>query len=118
MMVMPLTCAFTSKRRLTLLNVFRAAAIASAEMPHPDARAAAAVAFQTLYSPANGNSKSAHGWPSRRTVQEVRPGSRRKFVTFQFARGPAPYRSTGQNGLRKQRSRLGLSVAPAATPSN
>ena len=52
--------------------------------------AAAAVAFQTLYSPASGNSRSAHGWPSCTTVHVVRAGSKRTLLTFQFARGPAP----------------------------
>ena len=33
MIVMPFTCAFTSKRRLTLLNAFSAAPISSLEMP-------------------------------------------------------------------------------------
>ena len=45
MMVMPFTCARTSSRRLTLLKVFSAVAIASCEMPQPAAKAAAAVAF-------------------------------------------------------------------------
>ena len=69
MMVMPFTCAFTSRRRFTLLKVFSAAAIASFGTPQEAASAAAAVAFQTLYSPASGNSRSAQGWPSCRTVQ-------------------------------------------------
>src|SRR6266496_4262302 len=107
MIVMPFTCAFTSRRRFTLLKVFRAAAIAFFGTSQDDANAAAAVAFQTLYSPAKANSRSAQGCPLCRTVHDVRAGSRRRFVIFQFASGPVPYCSTGQKALAKQRSRLG-----------
>src|SRR5579871_151143 len=117
MIVIPFTCAFTSSRRFTLLNVFNASAIAVFGTPHDSAIAAAAVAFHTLYSPASGNSRSAQGLPSRNTVQLVRSVSRRRSETRQLARGPAPYRSTGQNALARQRSRLGLSFAPPAAPS-
>ena len=64
--------------------------MASFDTPQDEARAAAAVAFQTLYSPASGNSKSAQGLASRKTVHVVRFGSRRRSVTLQLERGPAP----------------------------
>src|ERR1700716_2934461 len=97
MMVIPLTCARTSRRRFTLLKVFNAEAISSLGTPQADARAAAAVAFNTLYSPASGNSKSAHGSPFFSTDHEVRAGSSRKFASRHMAEALLPYRSTGQN---------------------
>src|SRR5437667_9380254 len=51
MMVMPFTSARTSRGRFTLLKVFSAVLILSFEIPQPAAKAAAAVAFKTLYSP-------------------------------------------------------------------
>src|SRR5713226_3696583 len=90
MMVIPFTCARTSRRRFTLLKVFKAAAICSFEIPHPDAKAEAAVAFSTLYSPARANSKSDHGSPLRSTDHEVRAGSRRRLVTLHVADGLLP----------------------------
>src|SRR5580704_14015819 len=113
-MVIPFTCAFTSSRRFTLLNVFSAAAISSFEIPYAAARAAAAVAFHTLYSPASGNSRSAQACPLCNTDHEVRPASNFRFVIRHSERALAPYLSTGQKALLKQRSRLGLSpVSPA-----
>ena len=50
--VMPLITARTSRRRLTLLKVAIASAIAAVGMPAAAARAAAAVAFRALCSPA------------------------------------------------------------------
>src|SRR4030081_3469683 len=112
MIVTPFTCAFTSRRRFTLLKVFSAAEISSFVIPHCAASAAAAVAFQTLYSPAKGNWKSAHAWPFRRTDHEVCAGSSRRFAICQSDRGPAPYRSTGEKALLKHRSRLALTETP------
>src|SRR5216683_5435461 len=73
--VMPLTSAFTSSRRFTLLKLCSARAITSEEMPQFAAIAAAALAFQTLYSPARGNSNSPHGLPFRKRDQRVLVGS-------------------------------------------
>src|SRR5271165_2074260 len=102
MMVMPFTFARTSSRRLTLLKVFNAAEISSLGTPHPAAIAAAAVAFHTLYSPATAYSKSAHGFPSRRTDHAVRPGSKCRSVIRQVAFEAEPYRSTGQKARARQ----------------
>src|SRR5207249_10624746 len=79
MIVMPLTSARTSRRRFTLLNVFSAVLILSFEMLQPTAKAAAAVAFKTLYSPPRENSKSAQCSPLCSTDQLVRAGSSRKI---------------------------------------
>src|SRR5580704_14129975 len=106
MIVIPFTRARTSRRRFTLLNVFNAAEISSLETPQSTAKAAAAVAFQTLYSPASENSKSAQGSLLRSTVQVVRAGSKRRFVIRHADLALVPYRSTGQNARSKQRSRL------------
>src|ERR1035438_8102089 len=98
MMVMPFTCALTSKRRFTLLKVFSAAAISSFEMPYAAARAAAEVAFHTLYSPARGNSRSAQARPLCNTDHDVRPASSFRFVIRQCERSAAPYRSEDHRG--------------------
>ena len=89
-MVMPLTSAFTSRRRFTLLKVFRALAIASGEMPQSAARAAAALAFHTLYSPAKGNSNSAQSLPSRSKDHPVLDDSNFRSAICQAARLLAP----------------------------
>src|SRR3954454_22640028 len=118
MIVMPLTWALTSRRRFTLLKLFKASAMSFGAIPHEAARAAAAVAFHTLYSPARANSKSAQCALLCSTDQVVAPGSRRKLVTFQLARGPAPYRSIGLKAFARLRSRLALSILSPAAPSN
>src|SRR5947209_18882878 len=104
MIVMPLTSARTSRRRFTLMNVFSAVVILSFEMLQPTAKAAAAVAFKTLYSPPRENSKSAQCSPSCSTDQLVRAGSSRRFVIRQVEFCVAPYRSTGQ---RSEERRVG-----------
>ena len=83
MMVMPLISAFTSRRRFTLRKVASAWAIASFEIPQSHASAAAAVAFQTLYSPPSANSKSAQRFP----VAEHRP-TRTLRLKLQVADSP------------------------------
>src|SRR5204863_6473094 len=93
-------------RRFTLLNVFNAEAIASLGTPYPAARAAAAVAFSTLYSPASENSKSDQCSPFCSTDHEVRVGSSSRFVTRQVAFLLVPYRSTGQKARARHRSTL------------
>src|SRR5271169_2730880 len=106
MIVMPFNCALISKRLFTLLNVFRAAAISSFEMPYAAAIAAAAVAFHTLYSPASANSRLAQATPLCNTDHVVRAASNFRFVIRHSEPAPPPYRSTGQSDLLKQRSRL------------
>ena len=54
MMVMPRMTSRISSRRFTLLKVANAAQIASLLIPLSEARAAAAVAFSALCSPASG----------------------------------------------------------------
>src|ERR1700722_10279098 len=103
---MPLMEARTSSRRFTLLKDFSADEISVTGTPQLEAKAAAAVAFHTLYSPPKANSKSAQYLPSRNTVQRVRSGSRRRLVTRHIADSLVPYRSTGQNAFAKHRSML------------
>src|SRR6266403_2012088 len=110
MIVIPFTCARTSSRRFTLLKVFNAEVICSLAIPHPDARAAAAVAFNTLYSPASENSKSAQRSPSRSTDHELRDESSPRFVTCHAAFFAFPYLSTGQNARARR------SEAPTSEP--
>src|SRR4029077_1587584 len=102
MIVMPFTCARTSRRRFTLLKVFNATTIFSLGIPHPDARAAAAVAFITLHSAPSANSKSAQLSPFVRIVHEVTVGSSRRLVTCHEPFFVVPYRSTGQNARARQ----------------
>src|SRR4051812_4628982 len=82
---LPPISALTSSRRFTLLNDFSACAIASGEIPQCAARAAAPVAFSTLYEPANGNSKLPQHFPSRNTPQLVRADSYFTSTARQFA---------------------------------
>src|SRR5205814_8103559 len=95
MMVMPFTSARTSRRRFTLLNVFSAELILSFEIPQPAAKAAAAVAFKTLYSPPRENSNSAQCSLLCSTDQLVCAGSSRRFVIRQPEFCVAPDGSTG-----------------------
>src|SRR5260221_14651735 len=89
-MVMPLTSAFTSRRRFTLLKLFKALAMTFGETPLLAARAAAALAFQTLYSPARGNSNSAHSLPSCSSDQDVLAGANFTSAIRQVASVLAP----------------------------
>src|SRR5690348_5356413 len=75
--------------------------------------AAAALAFQTLYSPDNANSNFAHRLPLFETDHDVPCGECCRFVILQAEFSRLPYRSTGHKARDTQR--LTLSPASNAT---
>ena len=119
MIVMPLTWAFDFEAALYTFESLQRKCDSFGAIRHEAARAAAAVAFQTLYSPAKAESRSL---PSVRsscsTVQRCTFGFQAEVqYTLQFGTRTCAVALNRAEGLRQTTLQAGAFVASPAAPS-